>query len=482
MTHADGPATAAARPETAWPLENVLFSAALAARRMPWADLPARTLGLDALTRDGLTDRLMAHLRSGRAGRPVRLRTPFGAFLVPLTRADAESLLAGADGAGALGTPSALAADGRRSGLSPHVVPAGTWEAPAQGGAGGLGAQVAEHLAAVTGARRQDGTLDPDRWQAGMLRLSRRVVLGAEAAEDTLLSEMVSAAAGAAGGRAYEARAAAVRRRMAPYLAGPEPGCLAGRLAAGDRGVPELHLAVAHALSLVSAATAVSALKALALLGTDADACGTRAGVTGAAPSAGEPAGQVLDRAADRAMDLALEQYPPLSAVVYPLRAPFGAQGLAIGAGEEILYDPALLGPRTEDGRTDPAWALCGNPSGCAVAGFAARVGREVVRAAAGAVRPVVPPARFAVGCPPDAGDSRAVAAPLASYGARGRAGADRLDRLDRHAESLSACAADAGWNGSEAGERFRTVLLAHADRCARAAAEVRSAARWLAD
>ncbi|MFE6839757.1 hypothetical protein ACFVFI_33655 [Streptomyces sp. NPDC057705] len=478
MTHADGPATAAARPETAWPLENLLFSAALVARRMPWADLPARTLGLDALTLDGLTDRLMAHLRSGRDGRPVRLRTPFGTFLVPPTRADAQSLLARADGAGALGTPSGLAADGRRYGLSPHVVPAGAWEVPAQG-AGALGTLVAEHLPAATGARREDGTLDRDRWQAGMQRLSRHVVLGAEAAEDTLLSEMVSAAAAAAGGRAYEGRAAALRRRMAPYLADPEPGCLAGRMAAGDRGGPELHPAVAHALALVSAATGVPALKALPLLGADADASGTRADAAGIAPSAGE----AIDRAADRALDRALEQHPVLTAVVYPVRAPFGAQGLVIGAGEEILYDPALLGRRVEGERTDPAWALCGNPSGCAVAGFAVRVGREVVRAVAGAVPPVVPPARFAVDCPPGTAGSRAgavaVAAPLSAYGARGRAGAERLDR---HAEALCACAADTGWNGSEAGERFRTVLLAHADRCARAAADVRSAARWLAD
>ncbi|WP_327411526.1 hypothetical protein [Streptomyces sp. NBC_01233] len=477
MTHADGPATAAARPETAWPLENLLFSTALVARRMPWADLPARTLGLDALTLDGLTSRLMAHLRSGRDGRPVRLRTPFGAFLVPLTRADAESLLARADGAGALGTPSGLAADGRRYGLSPHVVPAGAREAAAQGGAGGLSAQVAEHLAAVTGARREDGTLDRDRWEAVMLRLSRYVVLGSEAAEDTLLSEMVSAAADAAGGRAYGARAAVVRRRMAPYLADPEPGCLAGRLAAGGRGGPEPHQAVAHALAMVSAATGVPALNALALLAADADASGTRADATGTAPSAGE----ATDRAADRAMGRALEQHPALTAVVYPVRAPLRAQGLAIGAGEEILYDPALLGRRVEGERTDPAWALCGNPSGCAVAGFAARVGREVVRQVAGAVRPVVPHARFAVDCPTDTADSRAVAvaAPLGAYGARGRVGADRLDR---HAQSLSACAADTGWSGSEAGERFRMVLLAHADRCSRAASDVRRAAGWLAD
>ncbi|MFD0723009.1 hypothetical protein [Streptomyces globosus] len=66
-----------------------------------------------------------------------------------------------------------------------------------------------------------------------------------------------------------------------------------------------------------------------------------------------------------------------------------------------------------------------------------------------------------------------------ASYAAPARAAADRLDR---HARSLAACAADAGWNGNETGERFRMRLLEHADRCIRAASDVREAARRLAD
>ncbi|WP_030721693.1 hypothetical protein [Streptomyces sp. NRRL F-2580] len=516
MTHADGQATAA-RPETAWPLENMLFSAALMARRIPWADLPARTLGLDALTHDGLTSRLMAHLRSSRNGHPVRLRTPFGPFLVPLTRTDAETLLTHGANAGALGTPCALAADGRRHGLSAHpaagTAAAGAWEAVAPGGPdglselsgpdglselsglGGLCDQVAEHLAAVTGARREDGTLDRSLWEAGTQRLSRHVVLGVGAVEDTLLSAMVSAAAGAVGGRAYEARAAALRRRMAPYLADPEPGCLAGRLTAAGPAGWEPHPALAHALALVSAATGATALRALTLLTADTDmaASGARTGATEPAPPATEAIGQAMDRA--------VEQHPVQSAVVYPVHAPFTAHGQTIQAGEEILYDPALFGPRCQGRRTDPAWALCGNPSGCPTADFAVHVSREVIRQAtarpaaigaivgtggtggqvAGGVRPVFPGARSAVDPLPEGADSRfaAMTAPLAAYGTRGRADADRLDR---HAESLSACAAETGWNAGETGERFRMVLLAHAERCARAADDVRRAARWLAD
>ncbi|MFD8980553.1 hypothetical protein [Streptomyces sp. NPDC059564] len=467
MTPADGPATTASRPETAAPLENVLFSAALVARRLPWADLPARTLGLDALTREGLTRRLVAHLRGRRDdGRPVRLRTPFGTFLVPLTRADAESLLTRADGAGALGSAYGLADDGRPYGLSPHAAPEGAWEVLTEDELDGLTAQVAEHLAPVIAARREDGTLDGDHWHDAVLRLSRRVVLGADAAEDTLLSEMVTAAADAAGGRAYEVRAAAVRRRLAPYLAHPGPGSLAGRMAARGRGAPEPDLAVAHALALVSTATSVSALQALAVL----------------AAGAASP---------EEAVDRVLDRYAPLSAVVYPVRAPLGADGgPVIEAGEEILYAPPLLGQRVEGERTDPAWALCGNPSGCGAARFAALVGRELVRGITTGARPVLLAPRFAVDRLPDTLDPRTVvvaldgppnrhAAPLSAYGALGRGGADRLDR---HAESLAACAADTGWNGSEVGERFRMSLLDHADRCSRAAADVRRAARRLSE
>ncbi|GHI82923.1 hypothetical protein [Streptomyces xanthophaeus] len=472
-TH-DVPATTVPRPETARPLENVLFSAALVARGLPWADLPARTLGLDALTRAGLERRLMTHLQDRRDGRPVRLRTPFGTFLVPPTRADAKGLLARADRAGALGTASGLTTDGRRCGLSPHVVPSGAWDALTQEELAGLTARVDGHLQAVLDARREDGALDGHHWHAGMLRLSRHVVLGARAAADTLLSEMVRAATDAVGSRAYEERAAALRRRLALYLADPEPGSLAGRLSARSQGAPEPDLAVAHALALVSTATSVSAFQALALFaaGTATDA------VT--SPEA--------------AVDLALEHYPPLPALVYPVRAPLDTDGPAIAPGDEILYDRAMLGQRTPGEPADPAWALCGSPSGCATARFAALVGREVVRGATAGTRPVLLAPKFALDRLPSRLGPGSVAVALVeadgptvtaeaygdrlpAYGARGRVGADRLDH---HAERLSACAADTGWDGSETGERFRTALLAHADRCANAAADVRRAARWL--
>lgn len=100
MTTAESPATTARRPATAWPLENAVFSAAMFAHRLPWTDAPARALGLDALTRDGVRGGLLAHLRRTRSGRPVRLRTAFGTFLVPPSGADAASLLAAAQEAG----------------------------------------------------------------------------------------------------------------------------------------------------------------------------------------------------------------------------------------------------------------------------------------------------------------------------------------------------------------------------------------------
>ncbi|MFE3284218.1 hypothetical protein ACFXJJ_14005, partial [Streptomyces sp. NPDC059233] len=65
-----------------------------------------------------------------------------------------------------------------------------------------------------------------------------------------------------------------------------------------------------------------------------------------------------------------------------------------------------------------------------------------------------------------------------ASYAALAQASAERLER---HAESLAACAGHTGWNDDEAGEHFRMVLLGHADRCAKAAADVRRAAQRLA-
>ncbi|WP_411104104.1 hypothetical protein [Streptomyces sp. cmx-4-9] len=478
-TRHDGPSATALRRETASPLENILFSAALAARRLPWADLPTRTLGLDALTREGLTHRLMAHLQRHRHGRPARLRTPYGTFLVPADRADAESLLAAADGAGALGSPYALAADGSRRGLSPHALPTTAPDALTEDELDLLAAQVTEHLLPVLGARREDGTLDRDHWHAGMLRLSRRVVVGAAATEDSLLSEIVTAAAAAAGSRTHEERTAAVRRRLAPYLAEPDPASLAGRLAADAEDAEQADLVVAHALALVSTATSVSALQALALLA---------AGAAPATPPTASP---------EAAMELALTRYPPLATVVHPVRAAFGGQDRPpLAPGDEILHDGQLWAQHAPGERTDPAWALCGSPSGCGTARFAALVGREVVRMATTGMRPLLVAPRCAAERLPDTLDPRTLTVtltasdapcgvplghggPHTAHGARGQADADRLEL---HAQRLSACAADPGWNGNETGERFRMTLLAHADRCANAAADVRRAARRLSD
>ncbi|MCX5193009.1 hypothetical protein OOK31_03725 [Streptomyces sp. NBC_00249] len=481
-----GPGSSAARgPAAAWPLENALFSATLLAQRLPWTDAPARALGLDALTREGLTRRLLAHLARSRSGRPVQLRTPFGSFLVPLTTDDAEALLARAEQAGALAPASGLDAGGRRYGLSPHAAPDTALAREAAPPAGELRPLLAEDVDRVTAARRGDGTLDGQDWRAGMLRLARRVVVGADAAEDTLLSEVLAAATGAVDSRAYEARAAALARRLAPYLAGPDPESLAGRLcargltAADARTVP----VVAHALALVSEAASTTALQALALL---------------AARAAASP---------DRAVALALRRYPPVAAAAHPVRAPFTWRDLTVDPGTEILCAPALLPhPPGEDGPGSWPAALCTVPGGCAWTPFAALVAEQAVRAVVAEARPVLisprlEPARLPdtlaphgllvaltdpEGRPTDARVTVGLPAALpvaapgyapASYGALARASADRLER---HAESLAACAGNTGWNGDEAGERFRMVLLGHADRCAKAASEVRAAAQRL--
>lgn len=486
MTHADTPVTTALRPEKAWPVENVLFSAALVAQRLPWADLPARALGLGGLTREGLTRRLIAHLRGSRSGRPVRLRTPFGTFLVPLTRADATSLLAGADRAGALGPSSGLAPDGSRYGLSPHVAPPGAWDVLTGPESKELSTRVAEFLLPVLGARREDDSLAGDDWHHGMLRLSRRVVVGAAACEDTLLSEVVAAATASVGSRSYGAREAALRRRLGPYLAAPATDSLAGRLTARGHGEPETYRAVAHALALVSAATSTSALQALALLG--AQAADDEARVPGKAWTA------------DEALARALDRYPPLAATVHPVHAPVEADGLRVEPGTEVLYLPQLVrGQEEETAPEDPASALCHSASGCALARFAALVGREVVRGVTSAMRPVLRSPGFTANRLPDTLDPRTVVvalaplgtlggpaatAPVPAYGgspaSHGSLAQATADRLERHAESLAACAADADWNGSDKGEAFRMVLLGHADRCSEAAADVRRAGKRL--
>lgn len=485
--HEDGEARTATPvrgPATAWPLENALFSAAVLARRLPWTDAPARALGLDPLTHEGMARALLGHLKRTRSGRPVRLRTPFGSFLVPLRADDAAALLAHAEREGALGPATGLDAGGSRYGLSPHAAPDASRAREAAPPAHALRALIREDMDGIAGARRGDGTLDWQVWRAGTLRLARRVVAGASAAEDTLLSEVLAAAASAPDGRSGDARTAALGRRLAPYLTDPDPSSLAGRLSPGGEAAEALVTSLAHALALVSEAASGTALQALALH---------------AAGAADSP---------ERAVAEALRRWPPVAAAVHPVRAPFVWHDLAVESGTEILCAPGLL-PH-EPGADGPAsWpgALCAAPAGCGWAPFAELVATEAVRAVLAGARPVLISPRFGPDRLPDtlepgallvaltdragrSGDARItvglptalpVATPgyaPASYAALAQASADRLDR---HAESLTACAGHTGWNDDEAGEHFRMVLLGHADRCAKAAADVRRAAQRLA-
>ncbi|MCB5180846.1 hypothetical protein [Streptomyces antimicrobicus] len=461
-------------PATAWPLENAVFSAAMLAHRLPWADAPARALGLDTLTREGAARSVLAHLRRTRSGRPVRLRTPFGSFLVPLTRSDTAGLLAHGQDAHALEPAVRLDAAGHRHGLHPHTA-LPPHAAPA---AAALAGPLAEELDRVARARRDDGAVPWEVWRPGLLRAARRVVAGAAAAEDTLLSELLARAAAAAGGGSRGDRAAAVARRLAPYLADPDPDSVAGRCESGQ--------ALAHTLAVVSQAATATALQALAL---------TAVGFPAAAAG---PAGAVA---------AALDHFPPVAAAVYPVRSPFTWQELAIDAGTEILAAPSWLqdtagapsagdhpatwddGSATEAYRPSP---LCGSPTACTASGFAVRVAEAIVRYFEETAPPVLlspaltpdrmphtlDPATLLIGVgPTGTTPPSAPGGSPAAYAALARAGAERLDE---HARLLAACAADTGWNGDETGERFRTELLEHAERCARAASDVRAAARRL--
>ncbi|MEV6687132.1 hypothetical protein AB0N28_17570 [Streptomyces sp. NPDC051130] len=477
MTTAESPATTARRPATAWPLENAVFSAAMLAHRLPWTDAPARALGLEALTRDGVRGGLLTHLRRTRSGRPVRLRTAFGTFLVPPSADGAAGLLAAAEEAGVLGAPSGLTPGGLRYGLSPHVplerevpVARGQWAAVA-----------AEDVDAVIAARRGDGTLDRDTWRRGTARVARRVVVGAAAAEDTLLSEIAARASAESGSRTYGARSAALARRLAPYLADPDPASLAGWLLADGAEPEAAGAAVAHALAVVEGAVAGTAPQALALL------------AVGSVAGPGEAVGEALRR------------YPAVGAAVYPVEGAFVWEELAVEYGTEILWAPGWAPEEDRPGRWPSA--LCGSTSGCAAARFAEHIAEEVVRRVVATVHPVLISPSFSADRLPDTldpdtlllafreadgliADGRvtvglpaAVPVPVrgfapAAYGALAHASADRLER---HAESLAACAGNSGWDTDEAGERFRMTLLGHAERCAKAAGDVRRAAKRLA-
>lgn len=473
--------TAPRPPETAWALENAVFTATMVAQRLPWTDAAARALGLESLTREGVRRALLEHLRRTRSGRPVRLRTPFGNFLVPLTPAASESLLVRADEGRALEPAVGLTAAGQRYGLSPHT--ALTWETVAPGGE--IPALVARHVDEAVEGRRGDGTLEWQAWSRTMAGLGRRLVAGGAAAEDTLLSEIVTRAATADGRGARADFEAALRRRTVRYLESPDPDSLAGRLVAAGACADTVAAAVAHALALVTEAATATTLQALALHTV-------------------EPAA-----APEEAVARALGHYPPVAAAVHRVRTPFVWEGLDIGAGTEILCAPGWL-PAPKAGAGPGAWpsALCGAPGACAATRLAVLVAEELVRAITAVARPFLVSPRLAVGRLPGTFEARSLLVSLrelpgvrgdgrvtvgrpaalpvpvrgctpASYGALAQTSADRLTA---HAESLAACAGAEGWDQDEAGENFRMILLDHAGRCARAADGVRGAATRLAD
>lgn len=382
-----------------------------------------------------------------------------------------------------LDPPAGLTAGGHRYRLSAHAAPA--WEAVAPGEE--LSARVARSGAVdeAIGARRGDGTLEWRAWCDAMTRLSRRLVAGEAAAEDTLLSEIVARATAAKGRGARQALAGALRRRTALYLQDPDPASFLGRMAGAGAGADTVVAAVAHALALVSEAATTTALQALALHTVE--------------PRTGP----------EESVALALRRYPPVAAAVYRVRAPFVWEDLAVGAGTEILCAPGWL-PEPQDGPGPGVWpsALCAGPSDCAATRFAVLVAGELVRAITAAARPFVVAPLLAPGRLPGTLDARSLLVALgehsgchgdgrvtvgrptalpvrargyapASYGALARASAERLEA---HAESLAACADTGGWDKDEAGENFRVALLDHAQRCAEAADGVRRAANRLAD
>ncbi|GAA1366926.1 hypothetical protein [Streptomyces beijiangensis] len=473
--------TAPRRPARAWPLENALVSAALAAQRVSWIDAPARAIGLKPLTRQHLTRQVLAQLRRTSSGRPTRLRTAFGTFLMPLNADDATSLIGRADEAGARGDVTTLTAEGRRLRLTPHAalpVPLGTLRTQVR-------AAAEEEAAAIYAMRRRDGSLGRADWCTLTARLARRIVLGDGAADDSLVSAILEATAQAEDSTEYDARTAALRRRLAPYVHAEAPG----GLVTSDLADDARDAVVEHALETVSRALTDTAPQALALVTV-------------------QPLMPATDRT-ERAVSEALRRYPPLAATVHTVCAPFVWHSLAVEAGTEILCATAWLRDLDEEqGRSggDPSASLCAAPAPCSAAGLAVLAATELVRALTRIAEPVVlaphltldalpadlPAASLRLAMedtdhaprdaaepvidgyvPPIVGQSPAHYAALAAADARS---------LEEHARKLVACARQSGWNHDAFGERCRMTLLAHAERCARAAGDARRAAEWLAN
>ncbi|WP_327656866.1 hypothetical protein [Streptomyces sp. NBC_00483] len=452
------------RLATARPLENVLVSAALAAQRVSWIDAPARALGLKPFTRRELTRQALAQARRAGSGRPTRMATAFGAFLMPFSGADADALLRRAQEAGALGAVTALDAEGRRTILTPHAAPPPTVNPVA------VRSAATEAAAALLAARQPDGAFGRAEWRAVTRRLARRLVLGAGAADDTLVSEILDATARSADQAEHGARSAALRRRIEPYV---HEGARAGAGAGPEAAYLE------HALEVVTRALAETAPRAFALLATE--------GV-------------------ERSVAEAVRRHPPLPATIHAVVAPFRWDDLTVGADTEILCATAWLRDLDEDrdsegpdiegrdsGGPDTAgWGsggldtadplddlsadLCAARVPCPAADLGVLAVTELVRALADRAGADAPTAAREA---PDVSAGPVMGADPAHYAALATAGARNLQE---HARRLADCARQPGWNHDAFGERCRMTLLAHAERCATAAADARRAADWLAN
>ncbi|MBB4951636.1 hypothetical protein F4556_007171 [Kitasatospora gansuensis] len=469
------------RPPALWSYEGAVLGALLTARQLPWLDAPARALGVRSLTLDGLTELLAGHLNRIHAGHPLRLPTPLGTYLVPVTRPDASDLLEAARAAGAIGPGDGLDHAGRpRRQLACAAVPY-----PARALGRTAAAVAAQEIGRLPAHRDTDDLITPQQWTEAARRIARRLVAGDAAADDTVLSRVLAAAVDAAGTRREADWADALRRRLDPYLRGPARGGLAGYLARRAEH-PDPAPALEHTLAVVTDALCHTVPQAIALTSTD-----------------GGP-----DSAED-AVRTALDLWPPIAATTYRTGAAFAWHGDRIPAGSRILCASAVLNalarqdsdqPTSSDGLPSP---LCSSPEPCPATRLAVLVAETVVRAALEATRPALlspaldphrlpgvldpgalrlafhdradAPPRSRVS-PNRAGTSRDLTPqgePTTHYAQLATAGATRLTR---HAESLANCAEDARWTGP-VGERFRMALLRHARRCAVTAADLRHAA-----
>ncbi|WP_199551859.1 hypothetical protein, partial [Streptomyces sp. N35] len=387
MSAQDTTSTAPATPKVSWPLEGALVSAALAAQRIQWIDAPARALGLTPFTRRQLTRQALAQVRRTSGGRPARVHTAFGSFLMPFDADDARSLIAAAVDAHAQGTVSAFTDDGTRIHLAPHT--------PLAVPVAALRAHVLEVAADTAGAllaaRQADSSLLPQDWESHVRRAARRIVLGDEAAPDALISDILDATVHAADEEEHEARKAALHRRLPLYAAYAPVG----------------ETAVEHALQVVTQALTETAAQALALM-------------------AGQPRQPAADPV-EQAVSEALRHYPPLSATRHRVLSPFTWHGMTIDAGTEILCATTWLRDLDDTHghlHLDPSTALCAAPAPCDAAGLAILAAGALLRGLTRDAEPAVHAPRLTPGAPPASLPARSLRLALVDRAGPDRAGA----------------------------------------------------------